>query len=146
MNVSGISLTILICMALLVSGVSALNVEKTRDYSVTPAGNLHIPSLKPLVTSTITQGQVVAYSRVVSPGTSSMITDLNWGNPANSLSLTIVAPGGVLGPFYDSSDGTINGRIALSISSPTGLAPGTWTFYIEGYHVTGSQTYSFVTY
>ncbi|PKL58784.1 MAG: peptidase domain-containing protein [Methanomicrobiales archaeon HGW-Methanomicrobiales-5] len=146
MKVSGISLTILICIALLVSGVSALNVEKTGNYTVTPAGDLRFPSMTPFVTSTISQGQVVAYSRVVSPGTSSMITDLNWGNPANSLSLTIVAPDGVLGPFYDSADGTTNGRIALSISSPTGLTPGTWKFYIEGYHVTGTQTYSFVTY
>ena len=113
---------------------------------MTPAGNLHIPSLKPLVTSTISQGQVVAYSRVVYSGNIFNDHDLNWGNPANSLSLTIVAPDGVLGPFYDYSDGTTNGRIALSVSSPTGLAPGTWTFYIEGYHVTGSQTYSFVTY
>jgi hypothetical protein len=146
MNVSGISLTILVCLALLVSGVSALNVEKTKEYSVTPAGNLHIPTLKPLVTSTIYQGQVVVYSRVVSPGTPSMITDLNWGNPANSLSLTIVAPDGAIGPYYDSSDGTTNGRIALSVSSPTGLTPGTWLFYLDGYRVTGSQAYSFLTY
>ena len=138
------SLTILICITLLVSGVSAQSIEKTKDYIVTPAGNLHIPSLTPLVSSTITQGQVVAYSRGVSSGTTSMNMDLNWGNPANSLSLTIVAPDATLGPYYDSADGITNGRIALSVSSPAGLTAGTWKFYVSGYSVTGTQAYSFV--
>ncbi len=146
MNVSGTSILILVCLVLLVPGVSALNVEKTKNYTVTPAGDLSIPSVAPLVTSTITQGQIVIYSRAVSSGTTSLITDLYWGNPANSLSLTIVAPDATLGPFYDSADGAVDGRIALGIYSPSGLTPGTWKFYITGSSVTGTQTYSFVTY
>jgi len=146
MRVSGIGIVVLICAALLVSGVSAQSVEKTKMYTVTPSGNLHTPTLTPLVTSTISQGQIVAYSRVISPGTSSMIVDLNWVNSANSLSLTIVAPDATLGPYYDLSDGQTDGRIALSISSSTGLTPGTWKFYVKGYQVSGVQTYSFVTY
>jgi hypothetical protein len=146
MKVSGISLTILICVTLFVSGVSALNVEKNMNYTVTSAGDLNLPTLTPFVTSTISQGQVTAFSRVVSSGTNSITADLNWGNPANSLSLEIVAPDASFGPFYDSSDGIIDGRIALSVSSSTGLTPGTWKFYVGGYSVTGIQTYSFVTY
>ena len=146
MKVSGIGIGILICAILLVSGVSAQSVEKIKMYTVTPSGNLHAPTLTPLVTSTISQGQIVAYSRVISPGTSSMIVDLNWVNTANSLSLTIVAPDETLGPYYDISDGQTDGRIALSISSSTGLTPGTWKFYVKGYQVSGVQTYSFVTY
>lgn len=146
MKVSALCLLVLIGSVLLVSGVSASIIEKTGGYTVEPAGNLHLPTITPLVSSTITQGQVDVYSRVISSGTTSMITDLYWGNPANSLSLTIVAPDATLGPYYDSADGIVNGRIALSVSSPSGLTPGTWKFYITGYSVAGSQTYSFVTY
>jgi hypothetical protein len=146
MKVSGTSLLILVCLVLLIPGISALNVEKNKEYNVTPAGDLHISSITPLVSSTITQGQIVVYSREVSSGTTSIVSDLYWGNTANSLSLTIVAPDATLGPYYDSSDGTIDGRIAMRISSSSGLTPGTWKFYIVGNSVTGTQSYSFVTY
>lgn len=146
MKVSALCLLILIGSVLLISGVSALNIEKTGRYTVEPAHNLHLPAITPLVSSTITQGEVDVYSRTISSGTSSMITDLYWGNPANSLSLIIVGPDATLGPYYDSADGIVNGRIALCVSSPSGLTPGSWKFYITGYSVTGSQTYTFVTY
>lgn len=146
MRISALCLMILLGMAVLVSGVSASGSEKTGNYTVVSAGNLHLPSVTSLASSVITQGQVDVYSRVISSGTSSIITDLYWGNPANSLSLTIVAPDETLGPYYDSADGIINGRIALSVSSSAGLTPGTWKFYITGYSVTGSQAYTFLTY
>lgn len=146
MKVSGIGIGVLICAVLLVSGVSAQTIEKTKIYTVVPAGDYHTSSLTPLISSSISQGQIVTYSRLISPGTSSMIVDLNWVNTANSLSLTIVAPDETLGPYYDLSDGQTDGRIALSISSSTGLTPGTWKFYVKGDRVSGVQTYNFVTY
>lgn len=147
MKVSGISIAILVCALVLISGVSAKNVDNSTGYSVIPAGNLHLPvGMSPMTAGTITQGETDWYSTVVSSGTASLITDLNWGYSPNSLSLTILAPDATLGPYYDISDGTMNGRITLMVSQSGGLTPGTWSFRIYGDNVQGSQNYNFVTY
>jgi hypothetical protein len=95
---------------------------------------------------TITQGETDWYSVYVSPGTSSLIMDLNWGYIPDSLTLTVLAPDATLGPFYDSSDGTTNGRITLRVTQAGGLTSGTWTFKVYGDRVLGTQSYNFVTY
>ena len=144
MKVSGICLMVLICAVALISGVSAQSLENNAGYVVTPAQNLQLPSVvRPMSIGTIGQGQTVWYSKYVSPGTSSLTTDLNWGDPATSLTLTIVAPDATLGPFNDASDGTTNGRIYLSVSKSTGLTAGTWNFKIYGERVMGVTSYSF---
>jgi hypothetical protein len=102
--------------------------------------------MSPRTVGTITQGETDWYSVVVPSGRSSITVDLNWGNPSNSLSLTAIAPDGIIGPFYDSSDGVTNGRIYLTISRAGGIAPGTWWFKVYGDSVTGTQSYNFVTY
>jgi hypothetical protein len=147
MNVSGICLFVLICAVVLVSGVSAQNVDKNASYTVTPVTNLQLPRVAmPMSIGTITQAETDWYYYVVPSGTASITTDLNWGDTSDSLSLTIVAPDGTIGPYYDSADGTTNGRIALLISRSGGLAPGTWSFKIYGAQVTGSQSYNFLVY
>ncbi len=147
MKVSGISLAILVCAIVLISGVSAQDVEMNNGYSVTPAGNLHLPAVvSPMTAGTITQGETDWYAVVVPSGRSSITVDLYWGNPSNSLSLTAIAPDGTIGPFYDSSDGATDGRIYLTISRAGGIAPGTWYFRVYGVTVLGTQSYNFVTY
>jgi len=147
MKVSGTILAILVCAIVLVPGVSAQDVGTSAGYSVAPAGDLYLPAgMSPMTVGTITQGETDWYYYVVSSGTTSIITDLNWGDTSDSLALTIFAPDGTLGPYYDSSDGVIDGRINLEISRTTGLAPGTWNFRVYGYHVTGSQSYNFAIY
>jgi hypothetical protein len=113
MRVSGISLAILICVVLLVSGVSAQTVDKTPGYSVDVVKSTGLPAVVvPMTVSSISQGQTNWYTYAISSGTSSLTVDLNWGNPANSLALTVIAPDGTIGPYYDTS-GT--GRITLLI-------------------------------
>jgi hypothetical protein len=147
MKVSGTSLLILVCAIVLISGVSAQNVDTNAGYSVTPAGTLHLPAVKaPMTAGTITQGETDWYSVYVPSGKSSITVYLNWGNPSNSLSLTAIAPDGTIGPLYDSSDGVTDGRIYLTISRTGGIAPGTWSFRVYGVSVTGTQSYNFVTY
>ena len=145
MKVSGICLVILTCAVLLVSGVSAQNVDKTAGYNITPAGNLFLPAVvMPMSTNTISQGQTRLYSNYVSPGTTTLYVDVNWGgDTATSLTLTIITPDATLGPYTDSSDGIVNGRIYLSISKPSGLPSGTWKFKIYGQSVTGVKSYTF---
>jgi len=147
MKVSGIGFLILICALLFVSGVSAQKVDENGGYTVTPAGNLKLPGVvMPMSVGTITQGETDWYYYVVSPGTPSITTDLNWGDTSDSLSLTIIAPDGTLGPYYDGADGTTNGRITLGISRSPSLASGTWSFKVYGNQVTGSQGYNFFVY
>jgi len=145
MKVSGTSLLILVCAIVLISGVSAQDVDTSAGYSVTPAGNLILPSvILPMSAGTISQGQTVYYSKYVLPGTTSLVPDLNWGDTSDSLSLTISAPDATLGPYTDASDGVINGRIYLSVSKPSGLTAGTWYFRVYGERVNGVQSYSFI--
>ena len=144
MKISGICLAILICAALLISGVSAKNATTPVKYTVTQVKNQTLPiSIHPMVTGSISQGQTVFYSANIASGTSSLTTDLDWGLPSDSLSLTIISPDGTLGPYYDES----NGDIDLMITNPGGsLTPGTWEFEIYGAQVTGSIGYSFSLY
>jgi len=147
MNVSAIGWVLLICAVVLVSGVSAQSVDKNAGYSVTPAGNLVLPSvMSPMTAGTITQGQTNWYSVVVPSGKSSITADLNWGYAPDSLTLTVIAPDATLGPYHDASDGVTDGRIFLTFSRTGGIAPGTWVFKVYGENVLGTQSYNFVTY
>ena len=132
---------------MLISGVSAQDVGTYNGYSVTRVGNLNLPAImKPMTVGTISQGQTNWYSVVVPSGKTSITTDLNWGYVPDSLTLTVIAPDGTLGPYHDASDGVTNGRILLSFSRTGGIAPGTWMFKVYGENVLGTQSYNFVAY
>ncbi len=92
----------------------------------------------------IVQGQT-SYFNAYIPSQPGFTVDLNWGNSANSLSLTVFTPDGyVLGPYYDSADGRIDGRICLYFSKGTGtmIPAGTYYAKVYGYQVTGTQSYT----
>jgi len=94
---------------------------------------------------TIAQGQTNGHSKYIGPGCYDYYVDLNWGNSANSLRLTIIDPSNVvIGTFYDSSDGRIDGRIYLHIISNTGkpLDVGIYGHFVYGYKVTGVEDYT----
>ena len=90
-----------------------------------------------MAAGTISQGETDWYSVVVPSGTASITADLNWGYVPDSLTLTILAPDATLGPFYDISDGTTNGRITLMVTQTGGITPGTWRFKVYGETVLG---------
>ena len=70
--------------------------------------------------------------------------DLNWGNSASSLRLRILTPDGyTLGPFYDISDGIIDGRINVYIGRDGGVAQGTYQSEVYGERVIGTEDYTF---
>jgi len=147
MKVTVTSMAILVCALVLISGVSAENVDKSAGYTVTPAGNLNLPpGVSPMTVGTITQGETDWYTVTVPTGAASITPDLNWGSVSDSLSLTAIAPDGTAGPYYDSSDGVMDGRIFLTITRAGGIAPGTWRFRVYGESVVGSRSYNFVTY
>jgi hypothetical protein len=120
------------------------NVNIGNDgYTVTPATG-HTSFFKPMtISSSIIQGQTNWHYHNVNGFYTTLNVDLNWGNYANSLQLTIYAPDGhVFGPYYDNGDGSQDGRINLYITNLNGIAQGNWGYKVYGYSVSGTQSYT----
>ncbi|HII00406.1 TPA: hypothetical protein HA351_01715, partial [Methanosarcinaceae archaeon] len=81
-------------------------------------------------------------------GVNYLEVDLNWGDTSDSLTLSISTPSGSnLGTYHDNSDGTVNGRIHLSIDPAQGyVEQGTWKFKVYGESVSGTEEYTFNVY
>ncbi|WP_292490339.1 pre-peptidase C-terminal domain-containing protein [Methanoculleus sp. 10] len=145
MELCKIATFIVIAAALLVPTVAAQGTG-SHNYIVTPAGDTMLedgPVFMPMNVGSITQGETDWYSLNVAAGTTKLTIDLNWGDSSDSLRLTVYAPDTVLGPYYDSYDGTTNGRIYMSIEDSVGLYPGTWWFEVYGADVDGTEDYTF---
>ncbi|MDE4908152.1 hypothetical protein L0665_05960 [Methanogenium marinum] len=89
----------------------------------------------------IKEGELKPFHRQMPENLSRFTYDLLWGNTKDSLKLTIFAPDGMMGPYYDDSDGKVNGRIYLQISRPDGIKPGDWYAVVEGEQVDGTQPF-----
>ncbi|WP_456370006.1 hypothetical protein [Geoglobus sp.] len=90
------------------------------------------------VYDSIKQGETDWFSRYVSSPTFDVY--LVWINPSSSLTLTLYSPNGdVYGPFRDSSDGAVDGKIALTVEN---AEQGVWYFKVYGERVSGVQYYS----
>lgn len=78
------------------------------------------------------QGNETAiFSKYVGADTRYIVVSLYSGDISDPISVTIITPDSTLGPFYDGSDGVIDGRIDLKISNPDGMAPGLWKFLVH---------------
>ncbi|SFM55854.1 peptidase domain-containing protein [Methanolobus profundi] len=116
---------------------------KDLGYKVVPVksddGGISIMS----ITDTITQGETNWHGKYVGSYTESLKVDLNWGDTSDSLKLYIYDPSdNCIGYFYDSADGSINGRITLYINNNNGIEQGTWRCRVYGYSVSGTEDYS----
>jgi len=119
----------------------SINTAKSGGYTVTPAQSTGDVSIL-WVYDTITQGETNWHSKEVKDFITTLNVDLNWGNPGNSLKLTIYSPDGyVFGPYFDNADGVIDGRINLDIRNQNGIAKGTWYYEVYGYSVVGTEDY-----
>jgi hypothetical protein len=78
-----------------------------------------------------TGNKTALFSKYVSDGTRYIIVSLYSGDAADPISVTVLTPDKTLGPFYDESDGVIDGRIDLKISNPDHLTPGLWKFLVH---------------
>lgn len=139
-----LALLLVVGAVLFVPTVSAKIVEEKNGYVVTPGTDtIRLPDIARFSSQSISQGQTQSYTTYVAPGKTSFFSDLYWGVPSNSLSLTITAPGAVFGPYYDAADGRTDGRINLKISKTSGLASGSWMSGVFGYHVSDVQSYTY---
>ena len=98
-----------------------------------------------LSTQSISQGQTITHNVNVGSGINYLEVDLNWGDTSDSLALSIYTPSGSkLGTYYDSSDGSVNGRIHFNIDPSQGyVQQGTWKFKVYGESVSGTEDYTF---
>jgi hypothetical protein len=89
----------------------------------------------------VTQGEMKPFHRVMPEGLDRFTYDLFWQDTNSSLKLTIFAPDGKMGPYYDESDGRKNGRIYVQVSRSEGIAVGDWYAVVEGEHIKGTQQF-----
>jgi hypothetical protein len=75
--------------------------------------------------------QTALFSKYVSADTRYIVVSLYSGDLSDPISVTIITPDKTLGPFYDESDGVVDGRIDLKISNPDGITPGLWKFLVR---------------
>ena len=95
------------------------------------------------VSSSITQSQTNWHTKIVSGYYTCVEVDLKWENKGNSLRLTVSAPDSTsYGPYYDSDDGSTDGRIHKYINCPGGVPQGTWYYTVYGYSVNGIENYT----
>ncbi|MGB7788493.1 hypothetical protein [Methanoregula sp.] len=80
---------------------------------------------------TVSGNKTALFSKYVSADTRYIIVSLYSGDISDPISVTIITPDSTLGPFYDGSDGVIDGRIDLKISNPDGMTPGVWKFLVH---------------
>jgi hypothetical protein len=90
----------------------------------------------------IGEGQTVWHSTDITGSSTTMSVDLKWKSTSDNLRLVIYTPDNtVLGPYYDNSDGSTDGRINLNVTNPDGVATGTWSFKVTGVDVAGNDSY-----
>jgi hypothetical protein len=91
--------------------------------------------------NSVTEGEKRSFHRQMPANLTRFTYDLFWQDPTSSLKLTIFAPDGMMGPYYDDSDGIVNGRIYVQVSREDGIAPGDWYAVVEGERINGTQVF-----
>ena len=85
----------------------------------------------------IKTGESLSFHRTLPEGLKNITCDLTWLTTKSSLKITIFSPDGMMGPYYDSSDGKADGRIFLQISRDRDLTGGDWYVVIEAEKTSG---------
>jgi len=88
----------------------------------------------------IRKGTSVAFFQSIPAGSGNITCNLNWQDANSSLKFTIFAPDGMMGPYYDSSDGRTDGRIFLQVSREATLSSGDWYVVIEPEKIDAGKT------
>ena len=90
------------------------------------------------VYDSVKKGEADWFSKYISSQTFDVY--LIWNEPSNSLTLTLYSPNGdIYGPFRDSSDGVVDGKIVLTVED---AEQGVWYFKVYGERVSGVQYYT----
>ncbi len=124
-----------------------------QPFSSPPSSGLKVePAAAVMPVSTGTQngrlreGECGWYALDISPGTTGVSLDFSWENANDSLSCTLVGPGGAVLRFTDSDDGMMDAGVRLSVTSPAGIIPGRWYCAITGESVEDEVSYAITWY
>jgi hypothetical protein len=133
-------IAVLLCIGALLVLALAQPEDPPGDPSAPSiAGNNPLHGFPPVADSDLISGhyqtgtgnKTALFSKYVAPGTRYIVVSLYSGDIADPISVTIITPDMTLGPFYDESDGVVNGRIDLKISNPENITPGLWKFLVH---------------
>ena len=127
-------------MAIMLLVAPAVSAEEQK-YTVRPSTS-ETPPDSVRISDSIIEGQTNTHYSYVGSGVNYLEVDLDWGDPTDSLSLTIYTPGDInLGTYYG------DGRIHLDIYPNQGyVEPGQWKFKVYGVKVDGVEDYTFNVY
>lgn len=132
----------LLLMVMIVSiSLTGATASQNDEYTIIPVKSDSTVTPR-WVSDTITQGETNWHDKPVSSYTTSLHIDLNWGDTSDSLRLKVYSPSNqLIGTFYDSADGVIDGRINIEIRNSNGIELGTWHAEVYGYSVSGTEDY-----
>jgi len=88
------------------------------------------------------EGECDWFALDVSSGSTRLSLDLDWENETESLSCTLIGPGGAIFRFTDADDGALDGRVRISVTTPSGLVPGRWYCAASGESVRQEVSYA----
>ncbi len=127
--------------------LSALNKSEKRKYGLESAligGNGYV--VLGYMKNDIEEDELIPFYKQMPGQTDNFTIDLNWMNTDSRLKLTIFPPNGIMGPYYDESDGLVNGRIFIRISRPEGVESGEWYVVIEAEKTEAKQPFIYLMY
>jgi|GEM_PF-1667204 len=83
------------------------------------------------------------YRETLPGGVDRQWIDLSWNNLNNPHTVVIYTPDTTLGPYQNTDNGVLDGRIFLEISSDSDLPPGTWYYQIRSSRISpcGNDTF-----
>lgn len=142
-----------LCIVVSMMAVSVVSAKEDSSMvsvnEVNPASqSININYIDNLVStcasSGLKQGQTDTRKLNLRNKVKSITMECDWGNPKNSLTLTLIAPDGKkYGPYSDSYDGKIDGHTGVKLTKKTGTWAATpWTIKVYGKKVSGTQKFS----
>lgn len=124
-----------------------------QPFSSRPQADLQVVSCPTDISMTrggqsgqLREGECAWYVLDVSSGTTRVCLDFSWEEVNESLSCTLICPGGTLLRFTDSDDEIMDARVKVSVTSRTGVVPGRWYCAISGESVRNDVQYSIIWY
>lgn len=141
--------------ALLAAGIAWVEEDSVLRYrGLPPSAGVVVeaepdPTSRAVVTrqrGLLREGECDWYALDVSPGSTRISLDCTWGNESESLSCTLIGPGGAVLRFTDGDDGAMDGRVRISVTSPSGLVPGRWYCAASGDSVRERLSYAIAWY
>lgn len=144
----------LFVLCIVVSMMAVSVVSAKEDSSAVPVKEVspasqsininYIDNLVSTCTSSgLKQGQTHTSKLNIGKKVKSITIECDWGNPKNSLTLTVIAPDGKkYGPYSDSYNGKKDGNTGVKLTKNTGAWAATpWTIKVYGQKVSGTQTF-----